>query len=104
MQDSTCLTSKAKVTVNVMKNINATRIAKQLRRVSEERGVLYRTIRSMLGLSQTQFGKMIGVSKMCLVQRERTKRLYSLEEIVELQRIAGMNDADWCELLRQIAK
>jgi DNA-binding XRE family transcriptional regulator len=95
---------KAIVTVNEMDNSQANKIARKLRRISEERGVLYRTIRSMLGLSQTQFGKAMGITKMCLVQRERTKRLYSVREIVQLQKMSGMSVAEYWQLLEVIAK
>ena len=74
------------------------------KRETRHRGVLYRAIRGITGLSQSKLAAAMGCTKSALVRREVTKRKYSIEEIVELQRIAGMTDAEWCELLRQIAK
>lgn len=78
--------------------------AKKLRRHKQERGILYKVIRSMLGISQADMAKLVGCSRDCIVQRERNKRLYTVMELLELKRISGLGDVEWCELLREISK
>ena len=78
--------------------------AKKLRRHKQERGILYKVIRSMLGISQADMSKLVGCSRDCIVQRERNKRLYTVMELLELKRISGLGDVEWCELLREISK
>lgn len=96
-----------KATCSVVKMDNGFRAnlsVKRLRRERKDRGILYRAIRELRGLSQSECAKLMGITKDALVRREHVKRLYNVIELVELQRISGLNDTDWCELLRQIAK
>jgi DNA-binding XRE family transcriptional regulator len=77
---------------------------RRLRREKRDRGIVYRAIRAMKGLSQSQMAKYMGTTKDAIVRREVTKRVYSIIELVELQRISGLSDTEWCEMLRDIAK
>ena len=77
---------------------------RRLRREKRDRGIVYRAIRAMKGLSQSQMAKYMGTTKDAIVRREVTKRVYSIIELVELQRISGLSDTDWCDMLRDIAK
>lgn len=88
-------------------NMDNTRIdlsIRQLRRMRRDKGMLYRAIRNVVGLSQAGMAKAMGCTKDAIVRREHTKSRYSVPELVALQQIAGMTDTEWCELLRQIAK
>jgi DNA-binding XRE family transcriptional regulator len=77
---------------------------RRLRREKRDRGIVYRAIRAMKGLSQSQMAKHMGTTKDAIVRREVTKRVYSIIELVELQRISGLSDTEWCDMLRDIAK
>jgi transcriptional regulator with XRE-family HTH domain len=77
---------------------------RRLRREKRDRGIVYRAIRAMKGLSQSQMARYMGTTKDAIVRREVTKRVYSIIELVELQRISGLSDTEWCEMLRDIAK
>jgi len=78
--------------------------AKRLRRQKTERGILYKVIRSIIGVSQADMAKLVGCSRDCIVQRERNKRLYTIDELLYLKRISGLSDEDWCEMLIEITK
>jgi DNA-binding XRE family transcriptional regulator len=89
------------ITYDMMKKpLTAQRIRRERRTV----GVLYKLLRSRLGVTQTVMGTLLGVSKDTIVQRERNKRIYSLDELVELQRVSGMSDLDWWQLIKEVAK
>lgn len=77
---------------------------KRLKRERRDRGILYRAIRAMKGLSQSAMAKAMHTTKDAIVRREVCKRVYSIVELVELQRISGLSDVEWCEMLRDIAK
>jgi transcriptional regulator with XRE-family HTH domain len=77
---------------------------KKLKKQQAQRGMVYRTIRAMLGLSQAELGKLIGCSKDAIAVREYRKRTYTVDELVKLQQLSGLSDVEWMELLRQIAK
>jgi transcriptional regulator with XRE-family HTH domain len=77
---------------------------RRLRREKRDRGIVYRAIRAMKGLSQSQMARYMGTTKDAIVRREVTKRVYSIIELVELQRISGLSDTEWCDMLRDIAK
>jgi len=49
-------------------------------------------------------GALLGVSKDTIVQRERNKRVYTLDELCELQNVSGMGDAEWWALIKEVAK
>ena len=78
--------------------------ASRIRRERRECGILYKIIRSRLGLTQTQLGALIGCSQSAIVNRESKKRLYSIIELVELLDISGMTNDEWVSLMREIAK
>lgn len=86
--------------VMTRKPLTATRI----RRERRECGILYKIIRSKLGLTQRQLGDLIGCSQSAIVNRESKKRVYSVIELVELLDISGMTNDEWVSLLREIAK
>lgn len=75
-----------------------------LRKANRDRGMLYRAIRKLAGLSQGDMAKVMNTTRDALIRREHTKRLYSVPELNALQRVSGLSDVEWCELLRQIAK
>jgi len=77
------------------------------RRIREERrtvGVLYRLVRGRMGLSQRDMGRLLGVSRDAIMQREKTKRTYSLEELVSLQQLTQFTDAEWWDMIKEVAK
>jgi len=78
--------------------------ARRLRNERKECGQLYRLIRARLGITQTAMGALIGCSRDSIVSREQSKKLYTIGELLTLKDIAGMNDDEWCNLLREIAK
>jgi transcriptional regulator with XRE-family HTH domain len=78
--------------------------ARELRKVNRDRGLLYRAVRKLLGLSQAEMARHIGCSRDAILAREYRRRSYSLVELNALQRASGLSDVEWCELLRQIAK
>jgi DNA-binding XRE family transcriptional regulator len=84
----------------IEKPLTATRIRRERRTV----GVLYRLLRSRLGVTQSVMGAMLGVSKDTIVQRERNKRVYTLDELCELQNVSGMSDAEWWALIKEVAR
>lgn len=89
------------MTEKVMKEgLTATRIRQERRSV----GVLYRLVRARLKLSQSDMGALLGVSKDCITQREKTKRVYSIEELVMLQQLTDIPDLEWWNMLKEIAK
>lgn len=67
------------------------------------RGNLYHAIRMKMGLSQARIGALMGISQKQYQYRERSKRLYHIGEVTVLQRVSGMNDAEFMQLLREIA-
>ena len=84
----------------IQKPLTATRIRRERRTV----GVLYRLLRSRLGVTQSVMGALLGVSKDTIVQRERNKRVYTLDELCELQNVSGMSDAEWWALIKEVAR
>lgn len=78
--------------------------AARLRRERRDCGILYKIIRSRLGLTQTQLGALMGCSQSAIVNRESKKRLYSVIELVELLDLSGMTNDEWVALLREVAK
>jgi len=78
--------------------------AHRIRRERRTVGVLYKLLRSHLGVTQTVMGALLGVSKDTIVQRERNKRVYTLDELVELQRVSKMDDLTWWQLIKEVAK
>ena len=86
--------------VMTRKPLTASRIRKERR----DCGLLYRLIRSRLGLTQVALGALMGCSQSAIVNRESKKRLYSIIELVELKQLSGMSDTEWCALLEEIAK
>jgi len=78
--------------------------ARRLRQERKECGQLYRLIRAKLGLTQVAMGALIGCSRDSIVSREQSKKLYTISELLTLKEVAGMDDVEWCELLREIAK
>ncbi len=86
--------------VMTIKPLTAARIRKDRR----ECGILYKIIRSRLGLTQTQLGALIGCSQSAIVNRESKKRLYSIVELVELYALSGMTPEEWVNLMKEIAK
>lgn len=77
---------------------------KRLRKERRDRGVLYRAIRQLKGISQSECAELMGTTKDAIVRREHVKRVYNIIELVELQKISGLTDEEWCNLLREIAK
>lgn len=89
------------MTEKVMKQgLTACRIREERRTV----GVLYRLVRGRMGLSQRDMGRLLGVSRDAIMQREKTKRTYSLEELVALQELTGIPDQDWWDIIKEVAK
>ena len=77
--------------------------ARRLRYEQSDRGHLYRIIRARLGLTQVAMGALMGCTRDSILSREHSKRMYTLDELVELQRISGMTNDEWCNLLKEIA-
>lgn len=94
------MSSNAKVSLVIMDKGKLRAFKKEQR----HRGVLYRMVRHLSGLTQREMASEIGCTVDALVRREVIARKYSVIEYVELQRISGLNDVEWCELLREIAK
>lgn len=67
-------------------------------------GVLYRLLRARLGLTQVDMGRLLGISRACLAMRERSRRLYLLEELVALQELSGMTDQEFWSIIKEVAK
>ena len=78
--------------------------AARIRKERKEYGLLYRLIRSRLGLTQRDMGRLVGCSRDSIMAREQGKRLYSVGELVELKKISGLSNDEWCALLEEIAK
>jgi DNA-binding XRE family transcriptional regulator len=78
--------------------------ASQIRKERLSAGLLYIMVRSKLGVSQAQMAALLGVSRWAIVNRERCKRIYTPKELVELQNVSGMSDADWWALIKEVAK
>ena len=78
--------------------------ASQIRKAKKTPGLLYLLVRAKLGLTQVDMAALLGVSKWAIVNRERCKRVYTAKELVDLQLASGLSDAEWCELLREVAK
>jgi len=57
-----------------------------------------------MGLSQRDMGRLLGVSRDAIMQREKTKRTYSLEELVSLQQLTQFTDAEWWDMIKEVAK
>jgi hypothetical protein len=49
-------------------------------------------------------GRLLGVSRDAIMQREKTKRTYSLEELVSLQQLTQFTDAEWWDMIKEVAK
>jgi hypothetical protein len=49
-------------------------------------------------------GDLLGCSRFGILHRERTKQLYSLQELVALQELTGIPDADWWDIIKEVAK
>lgn len=71
--------------------------------VGRPKGNLYYSIRKLLGLNQTDAGKLIGISQKAWQYRERYKVMYWPLEIAMLQEIAGLTDSEFIQLLNDIA-
>lgn len=78
--------------------------AARIRRERRECGILYKIIRSRLGLTQKQLGDLIGCTQSAIVQRESKKRVYTIGEMVELLELSGMTPDEWVTLMKEIAK
>ena len=78
--------------------------ASRIRQERRSAGVLYRLVRARLGLSQKAMGGLLGVSRDCIAMREKTKRVYSLEELVAFQEMTGLADVEWWNLVKEVAK
>ncbi len=89
------------ITQQVMeRGLTARRIVRERRTV----GVLYRLLRSKLGLTQEAMGAQLGCSRYAIIQREKTKRVYSLEELTALYQLSGMTATEWWSMIEDIAK
>lgn len=77
---------------------------RRLRHSRQSQGILYTTVRARLGLSQSAMADLMGLPRYAIVNRERTKRVYTVEELVALHTLSGLTDIEWCQLLRDIAK
>jgi transcriptional regulator with XRE-family HTH domain len=75
-----------------------------LRRNQRDRGILYKIIRVRLGITQAAMGDLMGCSRDSIAAREGSKRLYTARELLALKDVSGLDDVEWCELLREIAK
>jgi len=75
-----------------------------LRKNQRDRGILYKIIRVRLGITQADMGRLMGCSRDSIAAREGSKRLYTAHELLALKDVSGLNDVDWCNLLREIAK
>jgi hypothetical protein len=49
-------------------------------------------------------GRLLGCSRDSIVSREQSKKLYTIGELLILKELVGMDDIEWCNLLREIAK
>lgn len=78
--------------------------AKHLRQMRRNPGLLYRTIRNMRGLTQADMAALMGLSRDSITQRERSKVMFCLEELIVLQRISQLDDESWWMLCKEIAK
>lgn len=78
--------------------------ARRLRQDRRYAGVLYKLVRARLGLTQERMGDLLGCSRFGILHRERTKQLYSLQELVALQELTGIPDADWWDIIKEVAK
>lgn len=76
----------------------------QIRKSKRECGLLYKIIRSRLGLSQTAMGRLIGCSLYAIINREAKKRIYTVGEMVTLYEVSGMTPDEWVALMKEIAK
>ena len=71
--------------------------------VGRPKGNLYYSIRKLLGLNQTEAGKLIGISQKAWQYRERYKVMYWPLELVILHEISGLSSAEFAQLLNDIA-
>lgn len=78
--------------------------AKRIRQSKKECGVLYKLVRHKLGLTQRQFAKVLGISYAALFNRENRKRVYTVGEILALQRISGIEPNEFWQILEAVAK
>jgi hypothetical protein len=77
--------------------------AKYRHAIGRPRGNLYYSIRKLLGLNQTEAGKLIGITQKAWQYRERVKVMYWPLEIAMLQEVAGLSDEEYIKLLNDIA-
>ena len=77
--------------------------AKYRHAIGRPRGNLYYSIRKLLGLNQTEAGKLIGISQKAWQYRERVKVMYWPLELVLLHEISGLSSAEFAQLLNDIA-
>lgn len=67
------------------------------------RGNVYRNVRMMLGLSQSQAAKAFGVSVASWKYRERMKRMYHVAELLALHELSGLTADNYLKLLKEVA-
>lgn len=90
--------------VNKLKEIYSKRYrAKYRHAIGRPKGNLYYSIRKLLGLNQTEAGKLIGISQKAWQYRERWKVMYYPLEIAMLHELSGMSSDDFLKLLNDIA-
>lgn len=77
--------------------------AKYRHAIGRPAGNLYYSIRKLLGLNQTEAGKLIGISQKAWQYRERVKVMYWPLEIAMLKEIAGLTAEEYIKLLNDIA-
>jgi len=64
---------------------------------------LYRRLRMTLHLTQRRAATVFGISLGQWCYRERSKRLYSLQEIVTLQEVSGISLTDFMKIVKECA-
>ena len=77
--------------------------AKYRHTIGRPKGNLYYSIRKLLGLNQTEAGKLIGISQKAWQYRERVKVMYWPLEIVALHQLSGLTWEEFMQLLNDIA-
>lgn len=64
---------------------------------------VYRRIRRRLGIRQSTLAAWLGITQKAMQYRERCKNVYHLGELLALQEIADLSDAEFIQLLRECA-
>ena len=70
---------------------------------STSSGKLYLAVRHMLKLSQKQMAAILGMTQPAIVRRENERGKYSLEELRDLRKFAGMSKEDWVTMYESLA-